>query len=276
MSLHRYFQRAQGLPSPKGPLSATVSPAAIKATNQEVSKQLQSIPSHGQSRGTYMYSKISSEQQAQIANYASLHGNTQAICRFSKELGIDVKESSVQVWKTKYLAEISQRREKGESGDISITSVPSKKWGWPLLLGESWIWRRSATFERYGLHSSVREEKGKFNSQDDSWELSSYKSTVPAWHHSHCWDERDPPSLVFNRNKTGISIVPGSSWTMELKGSKRVEESAISSESLQFSVAPWPESSCHCSWSTKGRLQPASQKLNFLVAGMWPVHPIAG
>ena len=32
-----------------------------------------------------------------------------------------------------------------------------------------------------------------------------------------------PPQLVFNWDQTGISIVPGSSWTMEAKGSKRVE-----------------------------------------------------
>ena len=32
-----------------------------------------------------------------------------------------------------------------------------------------------------------------------------------------------PPELVFNWDQTGISIVPGSSRTMEVKGSKRVE-----------------------------------------------------
>ena len=32
-----------------------------------------------------------------------------------------------------------------------------------------------------------------------------------------------PPELVFNRDQTGVGIVPGSTWTMELKGSKRVE-----------------------------------------------------
>ena len=32
-----------------------------------------------------------------------------------------------------------------------------------------------------------------------------------------------PPQLVFNWNQTGISIVPSSSWTMEAKGTKRVE-----------------------------------------------------
>ena len=31
------------------------------------------------------------------------------------------------------------------------------------------------------------------------------------------------PQLVFNWDQTSISIVPGSSWTMEAKGTKRVE-----------------------------------------------------
>ena len=36
-----------------------------------------------------------------------------------------------------------------------------------------------------------------------------------------------PPELVFNWDQTGISIVPGSSWTMELKGTKRVEITGV-------------------------------------------------
>lgn len=32
-----------------------------------------------------------------------------------------------------------------------------------------------------------------------------------------------PPELIFNWDQTGISIVPRSSWAMEVKGSKRVE-----------------------------------------------------
>ena len=35
--------------------------------------------------------------------------------------------------------------------------------------------------------------------------------------------EKVPPELVFNWDHTGINIVPGSPWTMEEKGSKRVE-----------------------------------------------------
>ena len=37
-----------------------------------------------------------------------------------------------------------------------------------------------------------------------------------------------PPELVFNWDQTAISIVPGSSWTMEMKGSKRVEIVGVS------------------------------------------------
>ena len=37
-----------------------------------------------------------------------------------------------------------------------------------------------------------------------------------------------PPELVINWDHTGISIVPESSWTIKLKGSKRVEIVGIS------------------------------------------------
>ena len=37
-----------------------------------------------------------------------------------------------------------------------------------------------------------------------------------------------PPQLIFNWDQTGISVVPGSSWTMDEKGSKQVEIVGIS------------------------------------------------
>ena len=120
MSLHRYFKSVDVLPSPKGALSTVVSPAAIKAANDELRK-LSTSPS---SRGPY--AKVSSEQQAKVAQYASMHGNVSAARRFSKELGIVVKESSVRVWKAKYLAEIARKQETDETGDISVTKLPSK------------------------------------------------------------------------------------------------------------------------------------------------------
>ena len=47
--------------------------------------------------------------------------------------------------------------------------------------------------------------------------------------------EEIPPDFVFNWDQTGVSIVPGSSWTMELKGSKRVEIAGMS-DKLQIAV----------------------------------------
>ena len=43
---------------------------------------------------------------------------------------------SVQTWKGKYLAEINRKRRAGETGDLSVKSLPIKKRGRPLLLGE--------------------------------------------------------------------------------------------------------------------------------------------
>ena len=40
--------------------------------------------------------------------------------------------------------------------------------------------------------------------------------------------EEVPPELPFDWDHTGISNVPGSNWTMELKGSKRIEIAGIS------------------------------------------------
>ena len=107
-----------------------VSPTVIKAANNELRK-LSTSPSSRRP-----YAKVSSEQQAKIARYASMHGNVSAAHRFSKELGIVMKESSVQVWKGKYMAEIARKQETDETGDISVTKLPSKKRGRPLLLGE--------------------------------------------------------------------------------------------------------------------------------------------
>ncbi len=39
--------------------------------------------------------------------------------------------------------------------------------------------------------------------------------------------EDDPPELILNWDQTTIGIVPGSSWTMEIKGSKRMDIEGI-------------------------------------------------
>ena len=36
-----------------------------------------------------------------------------------------------------------------------------------------------------------------------------------------------PPELILNWDQTGINLVPASSWTMDKKGSKRVEITGV-------------------------------------------------
>ena len=85
-----------------------------------------------QPRGTYR--KISPENQATIAQYASEHGNKAAACYFSRKLDTDIKESSVSTWKLKYLKEIKRKVKCREA--VVVKELPVKKRGRPLLLGE--------------------------------------------------------------------------------------------------------------------------------------------
>ena len=75
------------------------------------------------------YSKFSPEQQAAIGKYASLNGNQAAIQHFSKQLGVELKVTSVQTWKTKYLAELNRKRKAGETDDLTVKALPVKKLG---------------------------------------------------------------------------------------------------------------------------------------------------
>ena len=131
MALYRYFASVDSLPSPRGPLACALTPATISDVNKAVmdsSKAQRSKP-----RGKY--SKLTPEQQAQIGKYASMHGNAAALRRFSKELDIDLKESSVRTWRSKYMAEVALKVQRGEA-DTSVTRLTLKKTGRPLMLGE--------------------------------------------------------------------------------------------------------------------------------------------
>ena len=131
MALYKYFKPADGLPDPSGPLSAAVSPAAIREANEAVKGV-----TGGSAKAWGKCAKLTPEQQAAIGEYASLHGNQAAIRHFSEQFGVDVKASSVQTWKGKYVVEINRKRKAGDMNDLSVKSLPVKKRGRPLLLGE--------------------------------------------------------------------------------------------------------------------------------------------
>ena len=111
---------------------ASVSPTAIKDANEAVRNTLEL----SRSTESREYVKFTPAQQAPIGEYASMHGNQAAIRHFSKVLGVEIKGSSVQTWKGKYLAEVSRKRKAGDMNDLTVTCLPVKKRGRPLLLGE--------------------------------------------------------------------------------------------------------------------------------------------
>ena len=115
---------ADSLPDPSGPLSAAVSPAAIREANEAVKGV-----TGGSAKARGKYAKLTPEQQAAIGEYASLRGNQAAIRHFSKQFGVDVKASSVQTWKGKYVVEINRKRKAGDMNDLSVNSLPVKKRG---------------------------------------------------------------------------------------------------------------------------------------------------
>ena len=80
-------------------LSAHISPAAIKGANKAVRNM-----SQGSSKPRGKYAKFTPEQEASIGEYASLHSIQAAIHHFWKQSGVEMKPTSVQTWKGKYLA----------------------------------------------------------------------------------------------------------------------------------------------------------------------------
>lgn len=267
MSLYSFFAKASKrseLPDPNGALSASVSPAVIKEANEAV----KSVTSERKGKRRGSYAKFTPEQQAAIGKYASLNGNKAAVRHYSKHLEVDLKVTSVQTWKTKYLSELNRKRKDGEMDDLTVKSLPVKKRGRPLLLGEKLdsqvksyiqavregggvittsITMAAATAIVRKADRNLLEENGGPITITNNWAKSllyrmnfvkrrgssTAKLTVANFEavkeqfiidvNAVVEMEEIPPQLVFNWDQTGISIVPGSSWTMEAKGSKRVE-----------------------------------------------------
>ena len=139
MALYCFFKKeVPDVPSPYGPLSSSLSPATIKDANVAVKQ----CADHGSkaAKPRRPYVKFTPEDQVVIAKYALWHGNKAAICHFSKKLGKGIKDSSVCTWKKKCSAELkhtTSKRDSEEKGEVCIKSLPVKKRGRPLLLGEN-------------------------------------------------------------------------------------------------------------------------------------------
>ena len=87
-----------------------------------------------------------------------------------------------------------------------------------------------------------------------------------------------PPELVLNWDQTGISIVPGSSWMMELKGAKRVAIAGISDKRQITAVlcGTMAGDFLPLSSSTKARPLPVTHGTSFLITGILPALQTTG
>ena len=186
-----------------------------------------------------------------------------------------MKPTSVQSWKGKYLAESRRKRKAGETCDLSIKSLPVKKRGRSLLLGEELdtevkhyiravhkgggiidtaVTMAAATAIVRKADRNLLAECGGPITITSNWAKpllyrmnfvkrrgsSTTKMTLTKFEAvkeqfvldvNAVVEMKDiPPEFIFNWDQTRISVVPGSSWTMEVKGSKRVEIVDISNK----------------------------------------------
>ena len=270
MALHRYFKPISSkLPDPNGALSKEMPSMAIREANKSVEEATQAQNSKKRSREKY--GRFTSTQAAQVAKFAVEHGNQAAIRRYSEEFRLVIKDSTLSTWKSKYCDAIKECQKGGkyaESGEIVVTSLPSKKRGRPLLIGndldkqvQSYV---RATRDGKGAVTTtvvlaageaILNHGNKKLSHDNGgpikltrhWAKSvldrmnyvKRKASTSAKIDPSHFDElkeqylldikvvvemmKVPNEFVFNWDHTGINIVPGSQWTMEPKGPKRVE-----------------------------------------------------
>ena len=116
----------------------TVKPETIDSANRKVSALLASTGSSSakdegsrqRSRGSYM--KFTPEQKAHFARYALESGNKRAIMKYSKQWGVDLKESTVRTWKTKYTEGLRKRK------PLPIKALPDRN-----QLTTTAAWRRT-------------------------------------------------------------------------------------------------------------------------------------
>ena len=83
---------------------------------------------HQTPRGSY--TTYTPEQKALIGRFAAEHGNSKAVQKFTQELGVCVKESTVRQFKKAYYLQLNE----GKNPD-DIKMIPKKKRGRPSKTG---------------------------------------------------------------------------------------------------------------------------------------------
>lgn len=83
---------------------------------------------HQTPRGSY--TTYTPEQKAAIGRYAAEHGNSKAVQKYTAELGVSVKESTVRQFKKAYYLQLNEGKDPDD-----IKMIPNKKRGRPSKSG---------------------------------------------------------------------------------------------------------------------------------------------
>ena len=113
-------------------MDGVLPPEAIRSANEFVRIVTTSNPATRKTTGKYRI--LSAEFKDKIGKYAAENGNTAAARHFSKELEKPLSEATIWEFKSRYLEELSRKRKADEHPIVE--SLPQKKRGRPLLLGD--------------------------------------------------------------------------------------------------------------------------------------------
>lgn len=246
----------------------TISQTAVRTAQKELDELLcKSKQQLGKKRGPYQ--EISEANRAKVAKYAAESG-VSACLRHFKRTGefTDLKESTVRGWMNAYKKEMSRITESSSNKPATVSVLPSKRRGRPLLLGEELEDQVKAFLHHMRSSGGVvnapittavargivvasdskllAENGGSINLTRD-WAkrllnrmglVKRKASTAPKitpekfdqLKQQYLEDIRTivefeaiPPELIINWDQAAIKYVPVSNWTMEAKGSRRIE-----------------------------------------------------
>ena len=144
MALLRFLRKgSSSLPSAK---DTGIGEAATKEANAAVSRVLpvtekqpqpsSSVPADRQ-KVKRENTSFSAEQRASIGRYAAEHGNSAAVKKFKSDFEQGLGESTVRVFKNRYLEELKEAKETLAVGKApAVKEIAVKTRGRPLLVGE--------------------------------------------------------------------------------------------------------------------------------------------
>ena len=124
MSLVQWLRKEKERSCPLPPADSE----ATSSANNEVEKAVTACK-RAKKRGAYV--RYSDQQRAKIGRYAAEYGNKASADKFSRELGMNVSESSVRNMKKRYMQELLEQPDPDK-----IACLPHASRGRPLTLGQ--------------------------------------------------------------------------------------------------------------------------------------------